>query len=315
MAIFSNLVVKQAANNMQSHSNFFETTTQNLERISIQTLSLIASIAFLMLFFVLFLLASLFVTPVALAQTSGPVLNPQEVVEYALTLEKLEADLYRRADQEFQGGRLRNAPQIVKDAITSYGQDETQHAADLSTALVGLGGNPDAVTIPANPNYTAILGRDLFGNLSDFLLGLQYVEDLGVAAYKGQVQNLQASGNDTILAAALAIHTIEARHAAGVRYLRQEILGVDIRPWIRSADEVIYNENREGFPIPFEDEAFDGFATSDEVLALVGPVLTPAQNATRSTPPASALEGSITQEDCPSGTNLQLVSGGYFCRR
>ena len=84
MAIFSNLVVKQAANNMQSHPNFFEATAQNLERISIQTLSLIASIAFLMLFFVLFLLASLFVTPAALAQTLGPVLNPQEVVEYAL---------------------------------------------------------------------------------------------------------------------------------------------------------------------------------------------------------------------------------------
>jgi hypothetical protein len=38
---------------------------------------------------------------------------------------------------------------------------------------------------------------------------------------------------------------------------------------------VIYNENRTGFPIPFSGEAFDGFATSDEVLALVAPILRP----------------------------------------
>ncbi|MEH2253579.1 hypothetical protein [Nostoc sp.] len=29
-----------------------------------------------------------------------------------------------------------------------------------------------------------------------------------------------------------------------------------------------------GSPIPFASEAFDGFATKDEVLALVGPILT-----------------------------------------
>ncbi|MEW6497844.1 MAG: ferritin-like domain-containing protein [Cyanobacteriota bacterium] len=310
MAIFSNLVVKQAANNMQSHPNFFESTTKSLERISTQTLSLISRVAFLMLF----LFASLVTTPAALAQAFGPVLNPQQVVEYALTLEKLEADFYRRAVSATQSGSLTNAPQIVKNAITSYGQDEAQHVADLSAVLTSLGGNPSTVTIPANPNYSAILGRNPFANLADLLLALQYVEDLGVAAYKGQVPNLQAAGNDTILAGALEIHTVEARHAAGIRYLRQEVLGADIRPWIRSADEVIYNENREGFPIPFEDPAFDGFATSDEVLALVGPVLTPAQSANRAAPSASALQGSITQEDCPTGTTLQLVSGGYFCK-
>ncbi len=315
MAIFSNLVVKQAANNMQSHPNFFEATTKSLEQISTRSLSLISSVVFLMLFLILFLFASLVTTPAALAQAFGPVLNPQQVVEYALTLEKLEADFYRRAVSATQSGNLANAPQIVKNVFISYGQDEAQHAADLSAVLVSLGGDPSAVMIPANPNYDAILNRNPFANLGDLLLALQLVEDVGVAAYKGQVPNLQAAGNDTILAGALQIHTVEARHAAGIRYLRQEVLGADIRPWIRSADEVIYNENRGGFPIPFEDPAFDGFATSDEVLALVGPVLTPAQSANRAAPPASALEGSITQDDCPTGTTLQLMSGGYFCRR
>jgi len=35
----------------------------------------------------------------------------------------------------------------------------------------------------------------------------------------------------------------------------------------------MYQEERSGGPIPFDDEAFDGFATSQEVLALVGPIL------------------------------------------
>lgn len=227
---------------------------------------------------VLFL--SLFITPATPAYASNmePELTPREVVEYALTLEKLEADFYVRAVSATQpGGGLANAPKVAKNAIKSYGQDEAQHVADLSTVLRALGGNPDAVTIPTNPNYNAILGRNPFANPTDFLLAGQYVEDLGVAAYKGQVQNLLAAGEEgkTVLAGALEIHTVEARHAAGIRFLRQTLLDVKIRPWIRNSNEVIYEENKDGFPIPFSSEAFDGFATRDEVLKLVGPILNP----------------------------------------
>jgi len=230
------------------------------------------------------LFATLFFSPPAYAQSA--VLTPRQVTEYALTLEKLEADFYRRAIDAAQRGGLASAPQIAKDAIVSYGADEASHVTDLSAALRSLGGNPDMVTIPANPNYTAILGRDPFANPADFLLAGQYVEDLGVAAYKGQVQNLLAAGpaGKTVLAAALAIHTVEARHAAGVRYLRQTLLGADVRPWISTnagTNEVIYNENRLGTPVPFELDAFDGYATQAEVLALVGPIL----NVTTSTRP------------------------------
>lgn len=208
-------------------------------------------------------------------------LTPRQVTEYALTLEKLEADFYRRAVAAAQNGGLSGIPQSAKDVVVSYGQDEAQHVVDLSAVLPSLGGNPNAVVIPANPNYAAILGRDPFANPADFLLAGQYVEDLGVAAYKGQVQNLLAAGEagKPVLAAALAIHSVEARHAAGVRYLRQALLGADVNPWISdNADsrEVIYNENRGGSPIPFSSASFDGYATQDEVLALVGPILTEA---------------------------------------
>ncbi len=234
---------------------------------SAQSLVFILSVLFL----------SLFITPATPAYAQGATLTPQQVVEYALTLEKLEADFYSRAVRAAESGGLASLSKRAKKAIESYGEDEAQHVADLSTVLIGLGGNPNAVTIPTNPNYSVILGRDPFANPADFLLAGQYVEDLGVAAYKGQVQNLLAAGDagKTVLAGALEIHTVEARHAAGIRFLRQTLLGVKIRPWIRNPNEVIYKENKDGFPIPFSSEAFDGFATRDEVLALVGPILNP----------------------------------------
>jgi len=224
------------------------------------------------------LLLSLLTIPVTPAYAQEATLTPKQVVEYALTLEKLEADMYSRAFTAIKSGGLMSLPEPAKKAIKSYGQDEGMHVTDLSAVLRSLGGNPDAIAIPKNPNYDAILNRDPFNNPEDFLLALQYVEDTGVAAYKGQVQNLLAAGDagKVVLAGALEIHTIEARHAAGVRYLRQTYYGADVRPWIRDASEVLFNNNRSGSnsPIPFSNEAFDGFATEDEVLALVGPILT-----------------------------------------
>lgn len=262
--------IQQAGEDRQFFKIVLGSFSQVIRRMaaSTQAIALVLSLLFL----------SLFIAPArpAYAQSALVTLTPREVVEYALTLEKLEADFYRRAVIATTSGGLASAPQVAKNAIVSYGEDEARHVTDLSAVLTSLGGNPNAITIPANPNYNAILGRNPFANLTDFLLALQYVEDLGVAAYKGQVQNLLAGGNATVLAGALEIHTVEARHAAGIRYLRQVLLNANIRPWIRSQSEVIYNENRPGFPIiPFAGESFDGFATEDEVLALVNPILNP----------------------------------------
>jgi hypothetical protein len=245
----------------------------------------------------LLVLTSLFIAPAIPAYAQTATLTPRQVTEYALTLEKLEADFYRRAVAAAQTGALRSAPQVAKNALISYGQDEAQHVTDLSAVLRSIGGDPDAIVLPQNPNYSAILGRDPFANPTDLLLAGQYVEDLGVAAYKGQVQNLVAAGEagKPILAAALAIHSVEARHAAGIRFLRQTLLAADERPWIRSASSVIYNENRSAATssssslkqmgstsiIPFSSEAFDGYATESEVLALVRPILTVASSPTR----------------------------------
>jgi len=272
MKILSTLIAKQVAENVQRCNSFCQTILSSFGRLlhrmatSTQSIVLLVSLLFL----------SLLIAPAkpAYAQTQNSTLTPQEVVAYALTLEKLEADFYCRALFEIRSGRLGDVPPEVKNAIISYGEDEAEHVADLTDVLRKLGGNPDTVTIPAKPNYNAILDRDPFANVADLLLALQYVEDLGVAAYKGQAPNLLAAKNaKTILAGALEIHSVEARHAAGIRYLRQILFEPGVRPWIRSPKSVIYNEVRPDFPIPFESEAFDGFATREEVLKLVSPIL------------------------------------------
>jgi hypothetical protein len=291
---------------------WFKTMFDHLGNLGSQVRRITTAVQSLLLI-ITFVLLSFAIAPTKAAFAQTATLNPQQVVEYALTLEKLEADFYLRANNAIQTGRINNAPPIAQAALVSYGQDEQQHVTDLSAVLRSLGGNPDAVTIPASPVYTAILGRDPFANLPDLLLALQYVEDLGAAAYKGQVQNLLAANADTILAGALEIHTVEARHAAGIRFLRQTLLGADIRPWIRSESEVIYNEVRSGLPIPFENEAFDGFATEDEVLKLVGPILAASPQSTGPAAETNTMMGNVTQQDCPAGTTLQFISGGFAC--
>ncbi|HEY9692113.1 MAG TPA: ferritin-like domain-containing protein [Oculatellaceae cyanobacterium] len=268
------LVVNRALANVQPAHKFLTKIISKIGK-AIAATFVPANIALLILP-AIFL--SLFTNP-ASAYAQSATLTPRQVVEYALTLEKLEADFYRRANNEVVNGRLANIPQRAKDALVSYGEDEASHVADLSPILTSLGGNPDAVIIPENPNYNAILGRNPFANAADLLLAGQYVEDLGVAAYKGQVQNLLAAGEaaEPVLAGALAIHSVEARHAAGIRFLRQTLLGSNVRPWIRNPSEVIYKENRSGSPIPFNSQAFDGYATRDEVLALVSPILRVSQ--------------------------------------
>lgn len=268
----------KVADDMKSYYVTFRMSLKNLAYRAIRPIKL--SLALIPLIFLF-----LFFSPSAPAYAQGAVLSPREVAEYALTLEKLEADFYRRAADAATNGGLVSAPQIAKDAIATYGEDEAKHVTDLSAALSSIGGNPDAIKLPANPNYSSILGRDPFANPTDFLLAGQYVEDLGVAAYKGQVQNLLAAGDagKPILAAALEIHSVEARHAAGIRFLRQMLLGADVRPWIAtnaSPSEVIYDENRADSPIPFNLDAFDGYATRDEVLALVNPILNVASQPT-----------------------------------
>jgi hypothetical protein len=85
------------------------------------------------------------------------------------------------------------------------GSVERAHVAALRDAL-----GPAAV---ARPFF------DFRGTTEDedaFIRTAVAFEDLGTAAYKGQAHRLQSPA---LLAAAISIHSVEARHAAWIRYL------------------------------------------------------------------------------------------------
>ncbi|MGB3208262.1 MAG: ferritin-like domain-containing protein [Crinalium sp.] len=208
-------------------------------------------------------------------ETDHKILTPLQVVEYTLKIEKLESDFYHRGIEATKNGGLRSLPQEVKDAIISFSKDDDQHVEDLSNILKNYRHDPATINISQEIDYKAILGRNPFANPQDFLLAMQLIEDLGVAAYKGQMQSLLAAGISAkaILATAIQIHSVEARHAAGIRLLREKLMSDKVRPWIENSDEVIYPENRKNTSIPFQSQAFDSYATQEEVLNLLNPIL------------------------------------------
>jgi rubrerythrin len=142
--------------------------------------------------------ASTAAAPVATSSTSSASSNATgdlAILNYALTLEYLETEFYAKvvASGLFSG----KVGSLIKD----FGRQEATHVEALKGAVMKLGGTP--VAKPA--------GKFPISNASQVAKLAFTVENLGAAAYLGQAANIQ---NAEVLAAALAIHTVEARHAA-----------------------------------------------------------------------------------------------------
>ena len=116
------------------------------------------------------------------------------IVNYALTLEYLESQFYAKVVRSglFHGATL--------SLLKSFGEEENEHVMALKGVAKSLG-TPAAVPVGKFPLTSAAAVTKLAGA----------VENLGASAYLGQAPNIKSK---EILAAALAIHTIEARHAA-----------------------------------------------------------------------------------------------------
>jgi len=117
------------------------------------------------------------------------------IVNYALTLEYLETEFYKKV---VKSGLFKGPTQSLLQTIAA--QEQT-HVNALKHAAVKLGGTPAAKVKGKFPVTSAAQVAKLAA----------VVENLGASAYLGQAANIV---NPEILAAALAIHTVEARHAA-----------------------------------------------------------------------------------------------------
>lgn len=127
-----------------------------------------------------------------------------EILNYALTLEFLEADFY---DKVINSGLVKD--RAVVAIAKKFGSTEQEHVDALTATIKKLGGKP--VSAPAT-KFEPTLDMGLKAVLETAAT----VENLGAAAYLGQAGNIK---NKEVLAAALAIHTVEARHAAALNIL------------------------------------------------------------------------------------------------
>jgi len=133
----------------------------------------------------------------ALAQEGGDV----DVLNFALTLEYLEAAFYARAIRK---GRGLGADTLR--LVREIHDNEAAHVDALRGTIKQLGGRP--VEAPK------VGFGDVFTNRSRFLGLAQTLEDTGVSAYNGAAPQIK-SGD--VLAAAGSIVQVEARHAAAIR--------------------------------------------------------------------------------------------------
>jgi rubrerythrin len=122
------------------------------------------------------------------------------IVQYALTLEHLETDFYNAV---IDAGIIKNKS-LGKIAVMIR-DNEQEHVDALTATVEKLGGKP----MRPKTNFDAVLE----GGPKMVLETAATVENLGAAAYLGQAGRIESK---EVLAAALAIHSIEARHAAAL---------------------------------------------------------------------------------------------------
>lgn len=229
--------------------------------------------------------------PVALPGKSANV----KVLNYALTLEILEADLYRQAlnlASGFQlndnGGKLRNDPSAYRlgagvgnlgeftAAGFAYLRDfayvEAAHRDFLRTAILGLNDTP----VSANPKGYKFAGN-VAPNLRAILAALLPLEETGTRAYLGAAPfftNIESPQTKSLIQAAVGIYSTEARHSAAIHYVLQS----DIGP----------NGNESGVPsnsrvslsggaLPYSDQGlgdtFEYFSSPQSVVSAIQPFL------------------------------------------
>ena len=123
------------------------------------------------------------------------------ILNFALTLEYLEADFYKKA-------LTLNLSSEVKKLAQEFGGQESEHVTALAGTIKKLGGTP-----VKSPTFSFPITDQ-----ASFLKLAQTLEDTGVGAYNGAAPAIQSTA---VLAAAGSIVQIEARHAAAIRLLNK----------------------------------------------------------------------------------------------
>jgi len=127
-----------------------------------------------------------------------------KIVNYALTLEYLEAEFYKEV---LDSGAIKDPK--IGDLAKRIHEHEQEHVDTLKATATSLGGKPAA---KPKTKFQDVIDK----GPKHILETAATVENLGAAAYLGQAGNIKSKD---ILAAALSIHSVEARHAAALNEL------------------------------------------------------------------------------------------------
>jgi rubrerythrin len=125
-----------------------------------------------------------------------------DILNFALTLENLEAAFYKAAV-----GLSVGLQGQVKDIATEFGAHEAAHAKTLSQLVQQLGGKPGPAPQTRFPGLK---------DTASFLKLAVTLEEVGIAAYNGAAPSITSPD---LLAAAGGIAQVEARHAGALRML------------------------------------------------------------------------------------------------
>jgi hypothetical protein len=142
-----------------------------------------------------------------IASAAGVPASDIAILNFALTLEYLEAAFYAQA----KGNNVGNGQQNLTAFIGVVAGHEAAHVKFLKGAL-----GAKAVKQPTFDFKDAVTDQ------AKFAATAQVLEDTGVQAYLGQAGNIK---NKKILAAAGSILPVEARHAAWIRDINGKFTG------------------------------------------------------------------------------------------
>ncbi len=139
----------------------------------------------------------------ALAESGG---GDVDILNFALTLEFLEAEFYDLAAKQVQG-----LSKEESDLTKKLRDDEKAHVDALTASIKDAGGEP-----VAKPTFDF---GGAFGSRASYLKTANVLEDTGVSAYNGAGPMIESVD---VLAAAGSIVQIEGRHAAMIRLVRNK---------------------------------------------------------------------------------------------